>query len=93
MRYMDLDYPWKEARRLAKLTHVRFKDLRAQFSIYAEEAKVPLTVVAKTMGNTEEMARRYQRHSAVMTTAQAEAVEAKLYPNFNRQPTIGAASA
>ncbi len=36
--YLGLDLPWKRVRKAAALEHVRFKDLRAQISIYGEEA-------------------------------------------------------
>ena len=63
MKYAEMDYPWQQARVKAKLEHVHFKDLRSQFSIYAEKAGVPLTVVSNTMGHdSEEMTRRYQQH-------------------------------
>lgn len=82
LRYPDLDYPWKRARQAAGLPHITFKDLRAQFSIYAEKAGVPLTVVSKSMGHSgakgEAMTRRYQRHAAVMAAEQARALEAAM---------------
>ena len=65
--YTDLHFMWTRAREEAKLTHLRFKDLRAQFSIYAEKAGIHLTTVMKTMGHeSEARTRLYQLHNAVM---------------------------
>lgn len=77
--YMDLDYMWTRVREEAKLKHLRFKDLRAQFSIYAERAGIHLTTVMKAMGHeSEARTRLYQRHNAVMTPDQAAAIEREL---------------
>ncbi len=74
--YLGLDLPWKRVRKAAALEHVRFKDLRAQISIYGEEAGIPLTVLSKTMGHAgEAMTRRYQQRAAVLSNEQAEAIE------------------
>lgn len=74
--YLALDFLWKRVRKRAELEHVRFKDLRAQISIYGEEAGVPLTVLSKTMGHAgEAMTRRYQQRAAVLSREQAEAIE------------------
>jgi len=74
--YLGLDFPWKRVREKAGLLHVRFKDLRAQISIYGEEAGIPLTVLSKTMGHAgEAMTRRYQQRAAVLSQGQAEAIE------------------
>ena len=54
LSYGRLDYVWKRTRKAAGLSHVRFKDLRAQISIYGEEAGVPLTVLAHSMVHRDE---------------------------------------
>lgn len=77
--YMDLDFMWTRTWEEAKLEHVRFKDLRAQFSIYAEKAGIHLSTVVKAMGHdSEAMTRRYQRHNAVMSPDQAASIEREL---------------
>lgn len=74
--YQGIDYLWRTAREAAKLGHVRFKDLRAQFAIAAERAGVPQTVTSAMMGHSDEaMTRRYQRHSAVATADQVHGIE------------------
>jgi integrase len=74
--YRELDYLWKATRRKAGLNHVRFKDLRAQMSQYAELAGVPLTVVTRGMGQSNVgMTRRYQQRRAVFGRGHAAAVE------------------
>ena len=79
-RYMDLDYPWKRIKKAASLEHLRFKDLRAQMSQYGEEAGVPLTILSRTMGHSQErMTQRYQQRAAVMSTGQMEAIEAAMF--------------
>lgn len=81
MEYQQLDYPWKQVREVAKLEHVRFKDLRAQVSIYGEEAGIPQTVLMKTMGHSDEaMTRRYQKRAAAMSSGQAEAIQNAMFP-------------
>lgn len=88
MRYQQLDFQWKRARKLAGLKGVRFKDLRAQTAIYAEEAGVPLTVVQKTMGHeSEAMTRRYQRRAAVLSDDQAAAIESAMFSDAS--PRVG----
>ena len=79
IRYMDLDYVWKKARRAAELEHVRFKDLRAQSAIYGEEAGVPLTVLSRHMGHSRErMTQRYQQRQTSLATNHLEAIEAAM---------------
>lgn len=74
--YPQIDYPWTQVRKTANLERVRFKDLRAQISIYGEEAGIPLTVLSKTMGHGDEsMTRRYQQRAAALSSDQAEAIE------------------
>lgn len=88
LSYEQLDFPWKEARRAAGLSHVRFKDLRAQISIYGEEADVPLTVLSKTMGHGgESMTRRYQQRRAALSADQAESIERAMLGAL--QPPVG----
>ena len=78
--YQSLDYLWRHVRNRADLEHVRFKDLRAQISIYGEEAGIPLTVLARTMGHLgEAMTRRYQQRTAVLSQGQAEAIEQAMF--------------
>lgn len=78
MRYMDLDYPWKVVREAAKMSHIRFKDLRAQTAIYAERAGIPQAVISAAMGHTSDaMTRRYQRHQAQLTRDHAQALESQ----------------
>lgn len=78
--YQAPDFLWKRVREAADLRHVRFKDLRAQISIYGEEAGVPLTVLARTMGHGDEaMTRRYQQRATVLSVAQAEAIERAMH--------------
>ncbi len=80
MKYQQLDYQWKAVRRLAGLRGVRFKDMRSQTAIYAEEAGVPQTIIQKTLGHASEaMTRRYQQRAAVLSSAQAEAIEAAMF--------------
>ena len=80
MRYMDLDFYWKEARQKAKLEHVRFKDLRSQFAIYGQKAGVPGIVTSKAMGHASQaMTQRYQQYAAVMTSDQAIALEREMF--------------
>lgn len=90
LTYSQLDSRWKRVRKLAardkqgKLVHpqletLRFKDLRSQFSIYAERADVPLTVVQASMGHaSDRQTRAYQRHKAVLSGEQAAAIEREL---------------
>ncbi len=79
--YQQLDFVWTRVREEAGLDHVRFKDLRAQFSIYGEEADIPLTVLAKTMGHGDEaMTRRYQQRRATLSLEQALAIEQAMLP-------------
>ena len=74
--YSQLDYLWNRVRKKAGLTHVRFKDLRAQVSIYGEEAGIPQTVLGRTMGHGDEaMTRRYQSRATAMSVEQAEMLE------------------
>lgn len=74
--YRDLDFVWKAARSRAGLTDVRFKDLRAQMSQYAEEAGIPLTIVQRGMGQSNvAMTRRYQQRRAVFDREHAAKVE------------------
>ena len=80
LSYGQLDYVWKRTRKAAGLSHVRFKDLRAQISIYGEEAGVPLTVLARSMGHRDEkMTRRYQQRAAALSGEQAEAIEQAMF--------------
>lgn len=77
--YRQLDIRWKRTRTKAKLENVRFKDLRAQYAIYAEKANVPLTAVQGSMGHASSaMTRRYQRHAASMSAAQVAAIEREM---------------
>ncbi len=80
LSYNQLDYAWKRARKAVALDHVRFKDLRAQISIYGEEAGVPLTVLARSMGHRDEkMTRRYQQRATALSAEQAEAIEHAMF--------------
>lgn len=80
LTYSGLDYVWRQARAAAGLSHVRFKDLRAQVSIYGEEAGIPQTVLQRTMGHSDAaMTRRYQARAAAMSNDQAEAIEAAMF--------------
>lgn len=82
--YQALDYLWKRVRKKSGLKHVRFKDLRAQTAIYGEEAGVPQTVLQQVMGHSDEaMTRRYQQRATVMSSSQAESIEAAM---FNARP-------
>ena len=79
MTYSQMDFPWKRVREAADLQRVRFKDLRAQTSIYGEEAHIPQTVLQRTMGHSDEaMTRRYQARKASMSVDQATAIEAAM---------------
>ncbi len=79
MLYSQVDVQWKRVRKEAGLPTLRFKDLRAQFSIAAERAGIPLAVTSKAMGHkAETMTASYQRHRAHMTDDQASAVEKEL---------------
>ncbi len=77
--YGQLDYVWKRTRKAAGLSHVRFKDLRAQISIYGEEAGMPLTVLARSMGHRDEKMSRYQQRAAALSGEQAEAIEQAMF--------------
>ncbi|MEZ4699266.1 MAG: site-specific integrase [Rhodothermales bacterium] len=80
MKYQQLDFQWKAARRQAGLKGIRFKDLRAQTAIYAEEAGIPITVAQKTLGHSNEMmTRRYQQRAAVLSIDQAQAIESAMF--------------
>lgn len=91
--YRDLDYAWKAVRSRAGLPNVRFKDLRAQMSQYAEEAGIPLTVVQRGMGQSDvATTRRYQQRKTVFTREHASLTEAamgltSLHSSLQRQPT------
>ena len=81
LSYQELDFPWQQVREEAGLSSVRFKDLRAQFSILAERAGLTLSQVASAMGHhgsDTAMTRRYQKHHAAMDLAHAEAIEREL---------------
>ena len=76
IKYQQLDFLWRRARKAAGLKGVRFKDLRAQTAIYAEEAGIPQTIVQRTLGHSNEaMTRRYQQRVATLSDQQAEAIE------------------
>lgn len=78
--YSQLDFPWQRSGEEAGLEHVRFKDLRAVCSQYAERAGIPQTVIVAAMGHGDEaMTRRYQRHRATMTHGQAAALEREIF--------------
>lgn len=80
VRYAQLDYVWRRVRKEARLEHVRFKDLRAQTAIYAEETGVPQTAVQRTMGHSDEaMTRRYQARRAAMSQRQIEEMAAAMF--------------
>jgi integrase len=82
MTYAQLDFAWKRVRDQAGLSHVRFKDPRAKVAITGEEAGIPQTVLARTMGHSDEMmTRRYQQRAAVLSAEQAEAIEAAMLGN------------
>lgn len=77
--YAQLDYLWQRARDQAGLPHVRFKDLRAQFAIYADRAGIPTVVASRAMGHQHErMTARYQRHAAAMTGEHAGSLAAAM---------------
>lgn len=76
IRYRELDFLWKAVRSEAGLPGVRFKDLRAQMSQYAEEAGIPLTVVQRGMGQSDvATTRRYQQRRTVFTREHASLTE------------------
>lgn len=78
--YRAFDNQWQRTRKRAKLTHVRFKDLRAQTAIYAQRAGIPQAVTQHVMGHGDEaMTRRYQRHEAAMTGDQVSALESAMF--------------
>jgi len=73
--------PHQQVRDEAGLSSVRFKDLRAQFSILAERAGLTLSQVASAMGHhgsDTAMTRRYQKHHAAMDPAHAQAIEREM---------------
>lgn len=83
--YSQMDYKWRRIRIDAELSHVRFKDLRQQISQYGEEAGVPLTVVQRAMGHSDEaMTRRYQQRQVVWTRDHAEQVEAAMLASYGK---------
>lgn len=74
--WSQLDGLWQRARKKARLEHVRFKDLRAQFAVFAEEAGLPASVVSRSMGhNDETMTQRYRRTRRSLTNDQVQALE------------------
>lgn len=78
--YQEFDFSWQQVRDEAGLSAVRFKDLRAQFSILAERAGLTLSQVASAMGHhgsDTATTRRYQKHYAAMDSAHAEASSAR----------------
>jgi integrase len=80
LRYQQFDHAWNSVREAAGLPGLRFKDLRAVCSQYAEKANIPQTVITATMGHDDEtMTRRYQQYRAQMTTGQAADLEAALF--------------
>lgn len=80
IKYQQLDFLWRRARKAAGLKGVRFKDLRAQTAIYAEEAGIPQTIVQRTLGHSNEaMTRRYQQRVATLSDQQAEAIEGAMF--------------
>lgn len=73
--YSQLDHLWHRTRDAARLPGLRFKDLRAQFAIYADRAGIPTVVASRAMGHAHErMTARYQRHQAAMTSEYAAAL-------------------
>lgn len=77
--YSGIDYRWKAARHLVGLTHIRFKDLRAQPAHYGEEAGIPLSIIQGAMGHEDEkMTRRYQRRQVSFDHQHAEAMAAAM---------------
>ncbi|MEM8487398.1 MAG: hypothetical protein AAF564_17740 [Bacteroidota bacterium] len=85
-KYPQFDYRWNRIRKKAGFWNeekgftLRFKDLRAQSSIYGEEAGIPQTVLSKTYGHTsDKMIRRYQQRNAVMTKDQAKQLEERMF--------------
>lgn len=80
MSYSDLDYPWQQVREAIGRKDIRFKDLRAQTAIYAQQAQIPQAVTMRTMGHaSERRTRDYQRHEAAMSLEQARALEAVMF--------------
>jgi integrase len=80
MQYLQLDPLWYEVRADIGRSDLRFKDLRAVCSHYAEEANIPQTVVTSTMGHDDvAMTRRYQRRRAQMTMEQAADLERAMF--------------
>ena len=80
MTYSDLDHQWQTVREEAGMPSLRFKDLRAQFSIYAQQAGIPTAVISRTMGHMHEnMTAKYQRHQAAMSREQVASLEAGLF--------------
>lgn len=80
IRYRALDYIWQQAREVAGLEELRFKDLRSQTAIYAQKAGIPQAVVMRTLGHSSERrTRQYQRHEAVMSADQVAALEEAMF--------------
>ena len=87
--YSQLDFMWHKIRKKAGFWSeetgytLRFKDLRAQPSIYGEEAGIPQTVLSKAYGHSSErMIRRYQQRSAVLSIDQAKELERRMFGIF-----------
>ncbi len=58
---------------------LRFKDLRSQYAVWGEEAKLPSSVVSESMGHaTEVMTQRYRKTKRTMTPEQAQLLESTM---------------
>lgn len=74
--YSQLDNLWQRAKKKAKLPGLRFKDLRAQFAVFAEEAGLPASVVSRSMGHADEtMTARYRRTRRALSSDQVQLLE------------------
>lgn len=72
----QVTYYFGVARRKASLNHVRFKDLRSQFAIYADRAGLTQATAQGAMGHAQaSTTRRYKRYETTMSSSEASAVE------------------
>lgn len=76
------------ARAACGLSHVRFKDLRSQFAIYADRAGLTQATVKRAMGHARlATTQKYLHYEAVMSSEEASAVEQAM--GFERRYGIG----
>jgi hypothetical protein len=79
LKYRQMDYQWKHIRQAAGLSHLRFKDLRKATGQYGESVGIAQTKIVASYGHGDTaMTRQYQKHRAVMSADEVEAIEAAM---------------